>query len=174
MTSRKQNEMEWTPWRLGQRTPSVFHFFGETLVSVHGRFPIARHALLTWLGCRRTSRHAGPKKSFWTCSKLFPRYNVWATFEQNVHRSFTYRYTNAMKSFTSLGYRYACVWCAFVKRWQSFVIYLACYQRVICALSASTERLQNDCITFWWRPHNALNNTLALANRSQNMQVQLG
>ena len=53
----------------------------------------------------------------------------------------------------TLGYRYSCVWCAFVKRWQSFVIYIACYQRVIGALSASTERLQNDCITSWWRPH---------------------
>ena len=76
-----------TPWRLGQRTPSVFHFFWETLVSVHGRFPIARHALLTLLGCRRTPRHAGLKKVFKHAQNLF----LGPTFEQRLSKTFTDR-----------------------------------------------------------------------------------
>ena len=115
-----------TPWRLGQPTP--FPFIWETLVSVHGRFHIARHALLTLLGCRRTPRHAGAEKVF-EHAQLFPRSNVWATFEQNVHRSLYKRYEIVHFVRLSLFMRLVCV--RKVKRWQSFVIYLACYQRVI-------------------------------------------
>ena len=146
----------------------------ETLVSVHGRFPIARHALLTLLGCRRTPRHAGAKKKFLNMLKTFSSVqrlsNVWVKRSLIVHRSLYKRYEIVHFVRLSLFMRLVCV----RKTWQSFVIYLACYQRVIGALSASTERLQNDCITSWWRPHNALSDALALANRSQNVQVQLG
>ena len=73
-----------------------FPFFGETLVSVHGRFPIARHALLTLLGCRRTPRHAGAENKFLNMLKTFSSVqrlsNVWVKRSQIVHRSLYKRY----------------------------------------------------------------------------------
>ena len=85
-----------------------FSISGETLVSVHGHFPIVMHAFVTLRGWPRMQRHAGAGHFFGTCVFLGP------TFEQKCCKMFTDRYTNAMKSLTSLGYRSSCIWCAFV------------------------------------------------------------